>query len=437
MSDLQIGVTNHEQAGTELVGDPDEGGNFGNDYILRVVRADGLFTVGPIDGLQALVRDGRGVHGHSIENDGVVGTSDANDKSGVVGINDNNVGVFGRGNAHVGVLGNSSGGNGVEGDSAGGVGVLGRSNSGNGVVGLSDSDSGVSGMSNSGVGVRGGSESNDGVVGTSDATNRSGVVGLNTNNVGVFGLGKTAIVGEGQGLGATGVFGEAQLGAGVRGFSNGGFGVVGEGGGGGPGIAVGVAGDVRDGYGVQATSDKNIGILAACGDDDNPGIAAGVFVGDVIVEGNFTVLFGVKSAAIPHRDGSHRRLYSMESPESWFEDFGEARLVKGRANVKLESGFLSVVKMDRYHVFLTPYGESNGLYVSRRSKKGFEVREQSRGKSNVSFSYRIVAKRADIDARRFAKVKLPRPRLVRPQATPKPRHIERPPRPKYRSGASR
>jgi hypothetical protein len=386
MSDLEIGVTNHEQAGTELVADPERGGNFGNDYILRVVQSNGLFPSAPqIDGLKALVREGRGVHGHSIENDGVVGTSGASNKSGVVGINDSNVGVFGRGNAQAGVLGNSSGGNGVEGDSTSGNGVLGRSNSGNGVVGLSDSDSGISGTSNSGVGVRGGSERNDGVVGTSNATNRSGVVGLNANNVGVFGRGKTAIFGEGQGPeGNTGVLGTAAVGIGVHGSSNDGGGLFGTGVWGEAVGGVGVAGSAQNGWGVQATSTRNIALLAICGDDDNPGVAAGWFAGDVVIDGNLTLVNGVISAAMPNRDGSHRRLYSIESPESWFEDFGEARLVKGKANVKLEAGFLSVVKTEGYHVFLTPHGDSNGLYISHR-KKGFEVKEQGQGKSNVSF----------------------------------------------------
>jgi len=34
------------------------------------------------------------------------------------------------------------------------------------------------------------------------------------------------------------------------------------------------------------------------------------------------VIGGPKSAAVPHPDGTLRRLYCVESPESWFEDFG-------------------------------------------------------------------------------------------------------------------
>jgi hypothetical protein len=50
------------------------------------------------------------------------------------------------------------------------------------------------------------------------------------------------------------------------------------------------------------------------------GTSAGAFFGQVFVSGDFTVAGGAKSAAVPHPDGTHRRLYCLESPESWFED---------------------------------------------------------------------------------------------------------------------
>jgi hypothetical protein len=133
---------------------------------------------------------------------------------------------------------------------------------------------------------------------------------------------------------------------------------------------------------------------------------AGVFDGQVTVNGAFVVT-GPKSAAVPHPDGSHRMLYSVESPESWFEDFGEEKLVEGKAEVRLDPDFAAVVKTTAYHVFLSPYGDSNGLYVTRRSQTGFEVREQKKGTNNLRFSYRIVAKRKDVPGHRLAKVTLP------------------------------
>jgi hypothetical protein len=38
-----------------------------------------------------------------------------------------------------------------------------------------------------------------------------------------------------------------------------------------------------------------------------------------------------------------------------------------------------------------PLGEMRGLYVSRKTALGFQVREIERGRGNVDFDYRIVA----------------------------------------------
>ena len=386
-NDLVIGATNHAVVGTELVAVP-VNGNFFKDYIFQVAQSDKPFDRPPFDGLRAFA-SGIGVNALSSMSDGVVGVSEASDKSGVVGINDGNVGVFGRGSL-IGVSGNSSRrGNGVEGDSRLGNGVLGRSNSGSGVVGQSDSNSGVSGTSNSGVGVAGGSEGNDGVVGTSNggagvrgqAATGVGVYGLSTSGDGVRGDGLIGVVGHAKPIGG-------RSGVGVEGSATGGIGVQG---GTGDGIAVsGVAGL------------KGVGVLGASSDPRFPGRhgTAGVFLGALIVH-------GAKSAAVPYPDGSHRLLYSLESPESWFEDFGEGRLKDGKGKINLDPDFAKVIKTDKFHVFMTSYGDSRGLYVTNRTSKGFEVREQQGGKSSLTFSYRVVAKRKDIEGKRLAKVTLP------------------------------
>jgi hypothetical protein len=145
--------------------------------------------------------------------------------------------------------------------------------------------------------------------------------------------------------------------------------------------------------------------------------------GSLVVEHDFTVM-GNKHVAAPFPDGSLRKLYCVESPECWFEDFGEAKLVKGKAQVKVPRDFAAVIKTDSYHVFLAPYGRSNGLYVSKRNRQGFAVEEQGNGKSNLKFSFRIVGKRKGVKAERFAKVS-----VVKPPKLPSDRKKkEQPPR---------
>jgi hypothetical protein len=140
----------------------------------------------------------------------------------------------------------------------------------------------------------------------------------------------------------------------------------------------------------------------------HPNGVAGYFAGNLIVTGQ--IFAGIKDAIVPFPDGSKRLLHCMESPEHWFEDFGSARLTRGRATVKLDADFAKVVTLDGYRVFLTPEGDCKGLYV--RSKRGasFEVRELQGGTSSVAFSYCIVARRKDIKGHtRFAKIDTPVP----------------------------
>jgi hypothetical protein len=46
-----------------------------------------------------------------------------------------------------------------------------------------------------------------------------------------------------------------------------------------------------------------------------------------------------------------------------------------------------------YHVFLTPNGECEGLYVTNKTTHGFEVHELHGGHTNVAFDYRIMLRR--------------------------------------------
>jgi len=92
--------------------------------------------------------------------------------------------------------------------------------------------------------------------------------------------------------------------------------------------------------------------------------------------------------------GKKVTLYAMESPEYWFEDFGTGQLENGQAVVQIERVFAQTVNTDMgYYVFLTPNGECNGLYISKKNRDCFEVQELGGGTSTITFDYRIVAKR--------------------------------------------
>jgi hypothetical protein len=137
------------------------------------------------------------------------------------------------------------------------------------------------------------------------------------------------------------------------------------------------------------------------------------------------VLFctGSVSALVAVDNGQrHVALHAVESPENWFEDFGNGRLESGVGAVALEPTFAQTVNIgSEYHVFLTPEGECRGLYVTNKSASGFEVHELGGGQSNVAFEYRIVALRRGYENARLedetamvAKVKdnMPKPSAI-------------------------
>jgi hypothetical protein len=98
-------------------------------------------------------------------------------------------------------------------------------------------------------------------------------------------------------------------------------------------------------------------------------------------------------------------LYAMQSPQHWFEDFGGGHLANGTATVALDPTFAETVSgTSDYHVFLTPEGDCRGLYVSRKTASGFEVRELGGGQSSVAFDYRIVALRRGYESVRLEDV---------------------------------
>jgi hypothetical protein len=173
-------------------------------------------------------------------------------------------------------------------------------------------------------------------------------------------------------------------------------------------------------YGISANGHGLVGATAAAGgaavvgaSNGVAGAYAGAFYGSVVVSGAFTV-FGAKSAAVPHPDGSHRRLYCLESPESWFEDFGKGQLDCGQAEVRLDPDFAAVVNLDDYQVFLTEYDQHSDLCVTDRTSTSFHVQSRD-ATADGRFGWRIVAKRKDIAGERLAPVTIPpEPRLPPP-----------------------
>jgi hypothetical protein len=69
--------------------------------------------------------------------------------------------------------------------------------------------------------------------------------------------------------------------------------------------------------------------------------------------------------------------------------------------VSLDSDFAQTVNTElEYQVFLTPYGDCKGLYVTNRASNSFEVHELG-GAASIAFGYRIMALRKNYESVRF------------------------------------
>jgi hypothetical protein len=205
-------------------------------------------------------------------------------------------------------------------------------------------------------------------------------------------LAGTAVQGEG---GSIGVYGHASVvdGIGVAGtqtgYSTSDIGTIYKPGGlfGGRNGVIGVT-KHSNGAGVRGLDKSTIGGWAGYFTSDNGnGVHISTEPGTTALE----VVGGTKNAVVRTDEGS-KLLYTEESTEVWFTDYGFGQLEDGVAVIAIDPLFAKTVDMEEpYHVFVQVYGDAE-VYVSERTPTGFEVHLRDGG-PEVEFSYRIVAKR--------------------------------------------
>lgn len=113
---------------------------------------------------------------------------------------------------------------------------------------------------------------------------------------------------------------------------------------------------------------------------------------NLTVYGDLNVV-GSKSAMVDTVSYGTRKMYAIESPGNWFEDFGGAQLHEGTAIVTIEPMYAETVNLQEdYRVFLTPLGDCP-LYVVEKTPTTFTVNAMDGRTCDIAFDYRIVAKR--------------------------------------------
>ncbi|HEY7981702.1 MAG TPA: hypothetical protein VID19_09495 [Candidatus Eremiobacteraceae bacterium] len=345
---------------------------------------------------------GPSLQGTSDQGNGIVGQTKLNNGfTGATAVVGQDLGTTGA-QSNAGVGGTSVEGTGVFGTSTGGAGISGSSNSSVGVNGFSLSSYGVAGTSTSGVGVTGG-----GVVGVSGSGSAQSIVaygqggelyqGVSNSFADVFDVADNGSV-SATSLSATGEI----IGGTASTFH---IGVVGY------GPVYGVFGSATNtpaggaGVGAQST-DGNIFV----GYNSSSQVYSVDQNGNVIISGQIYTSGFCSAGCAKTGDESGRHIVSFTPAESeqTTEDFGSGQLRDGVARVQIASDFANTIdKHANYMVFLSPEGDTRGLFVTDKTPNSFVVHENQGGRATVSFSYRIVAKPYGVAQQRLPMINIP------------------------------
>lgn len=132
------------------------------------------------------------------------------------------------------------------------------------------------------------------------------------------------------------------------------------------------------------------------------GIGSGTGAYGVYSSGNFTCT-GTKAATVKTPDGP-KELYSQESPENWFEDFGKGTIQNGVAIVTVAPDYEQTVTINAthpMHAFITPNGNMGNWWIEY-SGNTFTVHAPAAA-NGTAFDYRMVAKRKGYEDLRLKK----------------------------------
>jgi len=159
------------------------------------------------------------------------------------------------------------------------------------------------------------------------------------------------------------------------------------------GIAAFKNGDLSDGEGAGyfiASTTSNVGVAVAyrLGGTNYKIVNIGAFGGAVSTD-----VWGLTN------DTNDRKImFCPEAPEILFQDYGQGKLNEGKAHIELDPIFSRNIVVNDEHplrVFIQLEGDCNGVYVTNKTKSGFDVIELQNGNSNIKFTWFVTANRAD------------------------------------------
>jgi len=285
---------------------------------------------------------------------------------------------------------------------------------------------------------------NAAISGTTDASisNGIGIIGAcdNANGVGVQG--------QSAGTNGVGVFGTSSGASGSGGHfqntNNSGTGIIGGGNNLTPSYLTSGSGGAFTGdpYGIAAfkngalTNNEGAGWFIAS-TTSNVGVAIAYRSGNtnykIVNIGGFGGQVSTDVWGLTNDTNDRKIMFCPEAPEILLQDYGQGELINGRAHIELDPIFSRNIVVNDEHplrVFIQLEGDCNGVYVTNKTKNGFDVIELQNGKSNVKFTWFVTANRADY-INPITNELISKHEGVRFPQAPNPEKIERLPERKY------
>lgn len=215
-----------------------------------------------------------------------------------------------------------------------------------------------------------------------------------------------------------------------------------------PGYSTGIQGvadaQFQDAIGVQGISYSSSGGVSTGGYFEGLNYAgtsiAYAYVGGWIngVTARKIIGTGTVSEIIPTPLHGRVTLTAPESPEYWYQDYGTAKLVNGKAHVDLDPILADIIFVNNdnpLRVFCTPVDMENfnGVTIKNRTETGFDIVELNGGMHTGTLEYQLVAKpRTNYGEGRFPQAPGPaylkaskEPQLAKAKNQPRPGSVYR------------
>lgn len=105
------------------------------------------------------------------------------------------------------------------------------------------------------------------------------------------------------------------------------------------------------------------------------------------------------SCSVPDSEGKMRVMHATETPEFYFQDYGESQLINGKSHIDIDPILAKNITVNDKHpmrVYVQLEGDCNGVYISNKTQTGFDVVELKGGQSNIKFQWTVICNVADV-----------------------------------------